>query len=52
MQKLYKLLENVGLGIFVNGSYGLLQGEALSANIYIVVGSIYLMYISILYQED
>jgi len=52
MDKILKLLENISLGIFINGSYGYLHGDASSLNIYIIIGSIYLMYITILYQEN
>ncbi|MEA1955840.1 MAG: hypothetical protein U9N02_05025 [Campylobacterota bacterium] len=52
MKKILKLLENIALGIFINGSYGYLYGDVSSLNLYIIFGSIYLMYISILYQED
>jgi len=51
-KKLLKLIENISLGIFINGSYSWLHGDNSAINYYIMFGSIYVMYISILYQED
>lgn len=42
-----ELLKNIGLGLFVNGNYALFSGNVTLNNIYIVVGSIALMALSI-----
>ncbi|WP_281526946.1 hypothetical protein [Campylobacter avium] len=38
-----ELLKNIGLGLFVNGNYALLNGNVTFNNIYIVIASIALM---------
>jgi len=50
--KLFKLIENIALGLFVNGSYGIMIGNINLANIIIIVGSIYTMGITIFYGEE
>jgi len=52
MNKIYKVFENISLGLFVNGSYGLFQGDTTFINLYVVVGSIYGMTLFIILQED
>jgi hypothetical protein len=52
MNKIYRVFENIGLGLFVNGSYGLFQGDTTFVNLYVVVGSIYGMTLFIMMQED
>lgn len=52
MNKILKLFENISLGIFVNSSYNWLHGDNSQINYYIIAGSIYAMYIAIIYQED
>ena len=47
-----ELFKNIGLGLFVNGSYGLLKGELDLNNLYICFGSIIAMYISIKIQRS
>ncbi len=46
-----ELLKNIGLGLFVNGSYGILRGENNLDNWYICIGSTIAMYISIKIQR-
>jgi len=50
--KLFKLIENIALGLFVNGSYGIMTGNINLANMIIVIGSIYTMAITIFYGEE
>ena len=45
--ELSELLKNISLGLFVNGSYGILRGEQTFDNWYICFGSIVAMYIFI-----
>ncbi len=42
-----ELLKNIGLGLFVNGSYGILRKEHSIDNWYICIGSIIIMYLTI-----
>ncbi|EFQ4878386.1 TPA: hypothetical protein R1X41_001143 [Campylobacter upsaliensis] len=46
-----ELLKNIGLGLFVNGNYALLSGNYSLNNIYIVLGSVILMGLSIYAKE-
>ncbi|BCX79959.1 hypothetical protein [Campylobacter sp. 19-13652] len=43
MIELLELVKNIGLGLFVNGSYGLLNGELSLANAYITISSVAIM---------
>jgi len=52
MNKIYRVFENISLGLFVNGSYGLFQGDTTYANLYVVAGSVYGMTLFIIMQED
>ena len=52
MNKIYRVFENISLGLFVNGSYGLFQGDTTYTNLYVVFGSIYGMTLFIMMQED
>ena len=52
--KLYEwseLFKNIGLGLFVNGTYGLLKEDDVLKNAYISVLSIIIMYLMILAQR-
>ena len=50
--ELAELFKNIGLGLFVNGSYGILTGEHSINNWYICIGSIIAMYIAIKIQRS
>ncbi len=50
--KIYRVCENISLGLFVNSSYGLTQGDLGISNIYLALISIYAMTSFILSQED
>jgi len=52
MNKIYKVCENIALGLFVNGSYGLLEGDLSIVNIYLVSATIYSMALFIVLQGD
>ena len=45
--ELAELFKNIGLGLFVNGSYGLLSGNNNNDNWYICMSSIVAMYLAI-----
>ena len=45
--ELAELFKNIGLGLFINGSYGILKEEHSINNWYICIGSIIAMYIFI-----
>jgi len=52
--KLYEwseLFKNIGLGLFINGTYGLLKEDDVLKNAYISVLSIIIMYLMILAQR-
>jgi len=51
MKKLYRLTENISLAVLANSVYSLFH-QTSSLEIYIALGSIYVMYIAILYQGD
>ena len=44
MKALIETLHNIALGLFVNGSYGIMQGDIDIANLTIVVTTIIAMY--------
>jgi len=47
-----ELFKNIGLGLFVNGSYGILKGEHSLDNWYICIASITIMYLTIKIQRS
>ena len=52
--KLYEwseLFKNIGLGLFINGTYGLLKEDDILKNAYISFLSIIIMYLIILAQR-
>ena len=49
--ELAELFKNIALGLFVNGSYGILRGEHTLDNWYICLGSIIAMYLFIKIQR-
>ena len=51
MKKLYRLAENISLAVLANSVYSLFHQTSVLEG-YIAIGSIYVMYIAILYQED
>ncbi len=51
-KKIYKVCENISLGLFVNGSYGLTQGDLGISNIYLTFITIYSMAFFVLLQGD
>jgi len=44
---MYELIKNIGLGLFVNGSYAIMSGDININTISIAVGSIFIMWMSI-----
>lgn len=44
---MFDLIKNIGLGLFVNGIFAILNGDFGIMPLIIVFGSIYIMYISI-----
>ena len=50
--ELAELFKNIALGLFVNGSYGILKGENDISNWYICIGSITAMYLAIKIQRS
>ena len=51
INKILKILENIALGLFVNGIYSIIVGNLNIANFIIVVGSIYILAITIIFGE-
>jgi hypothetical protein len=49
--ELAELFKNIELGLFVNGSYGILKGEHSINDWYICIGSIITMYFAIKIQR-
>lgn len=41
---MYELIKNIGLGLFVNGSFTLLNGDIPIMPILITLGSVFIMY--------
>ena len=50
--ELAELFKNIALGLFVNGSYGILKGENNISDWYICIGSIIAMYLAIKIQRN
>lgn len=46
-----ELWKNIGLGLFVNSSFGIMHGDFSASNIYIITGSIALMWFCIKRQK-
>ena len=49
--KMVELWKNIGLGLFVNSSFGIMHGDFSASNIYIITGSIALMWFCIKRQK-
>ncbi len=45
MRSLFETLQQISLGLFVNGSYGLMQGDIDVQNVLIVIVTIRAMYV-------
>lgn len=52
MKKISRLIENVGLGLFVNGSYSIMTDAINLHNILITAVALYAMAVVIIFQED
>jgi len=52
MKKFLKILENISLGLFVSGSFTLVNDEVTIKAILITIISLYAMIISLIFQED
>ncbi|WP_370522046.1 hypothetical protein [Helicobacter winghamensis] len=48
---MYDLIKNIGLGLFVNGTFALLNGDFGIMPVIITIGSICIMYMSIKLDE-
>ncbi|MDE7216540.1 MAG: hypothetical protein K2N20_00405 [Helicobacter sp.] len=48
---MFKLLENIGLGLFVNGSYALLNGNFSTSAFVVTTTAFCIMLIAIYYQR-
>jgi hypothetical protein len=46
-----ELIKNIGLGLFVNGSYDLLHFDISLTNLYITIGSIVVMAVMIRHEK-
>jgi len=44
MNKFIKTIHDISLGLFINASYGITQGDINLANIYVITGTIVIMY--------
>ena len=52
MNKLRKIVENVSLGLFVNGSFAISQ-DGLTINAVLMTGiALYAMIVSVIFEED
>ncbi|MEO1959075.1 MAG: hypothetical protein ABGX23_05940 [Nautiliaceae bacterium] len=51
INKILKILENIALGLFVNGIYSIIVGNINLANLIIVIGSIYILAITIFFGD-
>ncbi|CUU70991.1 hypothetical protein [Campylobacter hyointestinalis] len=41
---MYELIKNIGLGLFVNGSFAILNGDINIMTTLITIGSVFIMY--------
>jgi hypothetical protein len=48
---MYELLKNLGLGLFVNGSYAIMNLEITIHTISITIGAIFIMWLSIVLNK-
>jgi len=52
MNKIRKIVENVALGLFVNGSFSISQDGLTTKSLVITAVSLYAMIITVIYEED
>jgi hypothetical protein len=52
LNKLFRFIENVSLAVLANSIYAFAHGDESKINIYILIASLYIMFASILLQED
>ena len=52
MNKLFKFIENISLAVLANSIYSLAHGDTSKINAYILFGTLYIMLVTILLQED
>jgi len=52
MKKTRKIVENVALGLFVNGSFAISQDGLTTKSLIITSVSLYAMIITVIYEED
>ena len=48
---MYELIKNIGLGLFVNGTYSIMNSNISITTISIVVGSVFIMWMSIMLDK-
>ncbi len=48
---MYELIKNIGLGLFVNGTYSILNANINIHNIAITIGSIFIMWLAIILDK-
>jgi hypothetical protein len=48
---MYELLKNLGLGLFVNGSYAIMNLEININTISITIGAVFIMWLSIILNK-
>lgn len=51
MTRMNELFKNIGLGLFVNGSYALLNGDLGIMPFTITIGSVFIMYVFIKLEQ-
>jgi hypothetical protein len=52
MNKLLRILENISLGLFVNGSYTIMTDDINIKSLLVAFISLYVMILVIVFQED
>lgn len=48
---MYELIKNIGLGLFVNGTYSIMNSNINMNTVSIVIGSVFIMWMSIILGE-
>jgi hypothetical protein len=52
MKKFLRVIENVGLGLFVNGSYSIVADTLSLQNLILTAVAMYAMIVAVVFQED
>ena len=46
MNRLKRTVHDIALGLFINATYGITQGEITISNVYVIIGTASIMYLT------